>query len=95
MTNCFAAPPPGGMLTLLATPGFHRPEQWQAQIQALIQRQAEVLLYSSLPDDIVRAALVTPCHDIGAALAAFPHLPNDARIAVLPQGPLTIPYLAG
>ena len=38
---------------------FVRPEQWQAQIQALIQRKARVLLYSSLPDDQVRAAHLT------------------------------------
>jgi nickel-dependent lactate racemase len=86
---------PEELLTLLATPGFQRPEQWQAQLQALIQRQARVLLYSSLPDDIVRAAHLTPCHDIGAALQGLLRtLPNDARVAALPQGPLTIPYLA-
>ena len=90
-----SAASPEELLTLLATPGFQRPEQWQAQLQALIQRQARVLLYSSLPDDIVRAAHLTPCHDIGAALEALLRtLPTDARIAALPQGPLTIPYLA-
>jgi hypothetical protein len=76
-------------------PGYRRPEQWQAQLMALIQRQARVLLYSSLPDDVVRAAHLTPCRDIGASvkelLACHPH---GARIAALPQGPLTIPYLA-
>ena len=87
---------PEELLALLATPGFSRPEQWQAQIQALIQRRARVLLYSSLPDDIVRAAHLTPCHDIGAAVAELLRtLPGTARIAALPQGPLTIPYLAG
>ncbi len=68
-TNCCAAPAvPEEILALLATPGFVRPEQWQAQIQALIQRKAKVLIYSSLPDEIVRAAHLTPCHDIGAAV---------------------------
>jgi hypothetical protein len=83
------------ILTLLATPGFVRPEQWQAQIQALIQRKARVLIYSSLPDEIVRQAHLTPCHDIGAAVnERLEQLGPDARVAVLPQGPLTIPYLA-
>jgi nickel-dependent lactate racemase len=87
---------PEELLTLLATPGFRRPDQWQAQLQALIQRQARVLLYSSLPDDVVHAAHLTPCHDIGAAVdAQLRNLPDGARIAALPQGPLTIPYLAG
>ncbi len=86
---------PEEILTMLATPGFVRPEQWQAQIQALIQRRATVLLYSSLPDEIVRRAFLTPCHDIGAAVKKRLHgLGSNARVAVLPQGPLSIPYLA-
>jgi nickel-dependent lactate racemase len=86
---------PEEILALLATPGFQRPEQWQAQIQALIQRKAKVLLHSSLPDDIVRAAYLTPCPDISAAVTErLQELGPDARVAVLPQGPLTIPYLA-
>jgi nickel-dependent lactate racemase len=85
---------PAELLALLATPGFRRPEQWQAQLQALIQRQARVLLYSSLSDNIVRAAHLTPCHDISAAVEQLlPEHPSGARIAALPQGPLTIPYL--
>jgi nickel-dependent lactate racemase len=86
---------PAEILTMLSTPGFVRPEQWQAQIQALIQREAEVQLYSSLPDEIVRKAHLHPCHDIGAAVSRrLAELGPEARVAVLPQGPLTIPYLA-
>ena len=85
---------PEEILTMLSTPGFQRPEQWQAQIQALIQRKANVLLYSSLPDEVVRAAHLAPCHDIGGAVNQLVQASsNGARIAVLPQGPLTIPYL--
>ncbi len=86
---------PEEILALLATPGFVRPEQWQAQIQALIQRQANVLLHSSLPDAVVKAAHLTPCHDIAATVRQrLAALGPTARVAVLPQGPLTIPYLA-
>jgi nickel-dependent lactate racemase len=86
---------PEEILTMLATPGFVRPEQWQAQIQALIQRRAHVQLYSSLSDDIVRRAFLTPCHDIADAVRKkLSELGPEARVAVLPQGPLTIPYLA-
>jgi len=86
---------PAEILVRLNTPGFVRPEQWQAQIQALIQRRARVQVYSSIPDDVLRAAHLDPCPDIAGAvrdelLARGP----DARVAVLPQGPLTIPYLA-
>ncbi|MEO6183513.1 MAG: nickel-dependent lactate racemase [Verrucomicrobiota bacterium] len=90
-----SASSPEEILTMLSTPGFVRPEQWQAQIQALIQRRAEVLLYSSLPDEIVRTAFLKPCHDIGKTVQErLDKLGSDARVAVLPQGPLTIPYLA-
>ncbi len=90
-----SVPSPEAVLTLLATPGFLRPEQWQAQIQALIQRRAKVLVHSRLPDEIVRAAHMTPCHDIAATVAEIlKTLGSDARVAVLPQGPLTIPYLS-
>lgn len=83
------------ILTMLATPGFVRSEQWQAQIQALIQRKAKVLVYSSLSDEVIRGAHLTPCRDISVSVRErLGHAGPDARIAVLPQGPLTIPYLA-
>lgn len=85
---------PEEVLAMLATPGFVRPEQWQAQIQALVQRKAKVLVYSALPDEVVRAAHLLPCHDITAAVRdELNRLGDDATVAVLPQGPLTIPYL--
>src|SRR5207244_321919 len=89
-----SAESPEEILTMLSTAGFVRPEQWQAQIQALIQRQAQVLVFSSLPDELVRGAHLTPCHDISATVAErLRQLGPEARVAVLPQGPLTIPYL--
>ena len=83
-----SAASPEEILAMLATPGFVRPEQWQAQIQALVQRKARVLVYSSLPDEIIRACHLEPCHDIASAIGP------KGQLAVLPQGPLTIPYLA-
>ena len=85
---------PEEILVRLVTPGFVQPEQWQAQIQALIQRKARVLLYSSLPEEQVRAAHLIPCHDIAAVAKEFlVARSQSACIGVLPQGPLTIPYL--
>jgi lactate racemase len=86
---------PEALLHLLATPGFSSPEQWQVQIQALIQRLAKVHVFSSLPDESVKAAHFVPCHDIGALVQSqLETMGPQARVAVLPQGPLTIPYLA-
>jgi nickel-dependent lactate racemase len=70
------------------------PEQWQSQIQALIQLQARVFLHSSLPDAAVRAAHLEPVPDIAALVARLvAEAAIPPRIAALPQGPLTIPYL--
>jgi len=83
------------ILTMLSTPGFVRPEQWQAQIQALIQRRARVLVHSALPPETLRAAHLEPCVDIAATVQAeLARFGPQSRVAVLPQGPLTIPYLA-
>jgi nickel-dependent lactate racemase len=85
---------PEAVLALLATSGEARPEQWQAQILALIQRRANILVYSSLPNEIIRAAHLKPCRDIAATVAeTLGKIGGQARVAVLPQGPLTIPYL--
>ena len=83
------------ILAMLSTPGFVRPEQWQAQIQALVQRRAEVLVHCMLDNDTLEACHLAPCADINAEVAKrLAKLGPDARVAVLPQGPLTIPYLA-
>ncbi len=86
---------PDEVLARLSTPGFARPDQWQAQILAGIRRRARVLLRSSLPDDAVRGCHLEPCPDVGAAVRAeLARLGPRARVAVLPHGPLTVPYVA-
>lgn len=87
---------PHELLALVHSPAFSCAEQWQAQIQAQILKKADVLVRSSLPDEFVRRAHLQPCADIAAAVRGLlaRHGP-DARVAVLPHGPLTIPYLRG
>jgi nickel-dependent lactate racemase len=86
---------PEELLTRLASPGFIRPEQWQAQIQSIILRKADVRVFSSLSEDTLAACHLKGCPDIGAAVRErLARLGPEARVAVLPQGPLTIPYLA-
>jgi lactate racemase len=90
-----SASSPEELLKRIHTPGFVQAEQWQVQIQALIQQKARVLVYSSLSDETVRAAHLLPCHDIASAVRDhLDKLGPGARIAVLPHGPLTVPYLA-
>lgn len=82
------------LLEAISAPGFRAPEQWQAQILALILKRARVLLHSGLAEEAARAAHLTPCPDIAAAVARELDLRGaGARVAVLPQGPLTIPYV--
>lgn len=86
---------PAELLAKIASPGFEWPEQWQAHIQTLIQSRARVLLHSNMSDDLVRAALLEPCSDITATVRAeVERIGPAARVAVLPWGPLTIPYIA-
>jgi len=91
-----SASSPEDILARLAAAPHAQLEQWQALIQAKIQRHARVLLYSTLPDEVVRAAHLTPCKDVSATVAELVRQSgNGTRVAVLSQGPLTIPYLNG
>lgn len=87
---------PQGVLDLISQPGFSEHDQWQVQIQAQIQLRAQVLVFSGgLSDEQITRALFTPCRDISAAVVDLQRKfgPN-ARICILPDGPMTIPYLA-
>ena len=69
-------------------------EQWQAHLQVRIQQQARVLLYSAMPDEDVRAALLEPCHDLEQTLRTLiSEAAGPVKIAVLPEGPTTVPYV--
>ena len=85
-----AAGSPEAVLEMVAQPGFAAQDQWQVQIQAQIQRHADVYVYSDgLTDAEIEAALLTPTRDLEGLLAKL----QPQRLCVLPQGPLTIAYL--
>ncbi|MXX61880.1 MAG: nickel-dependent lactate racemase [Holophagales bacterium] len=72
------------------------PDQWQVQVQALIQRRARVLVKADgLSGEQLAAAHFEPAPDLDAALAECVAARPDARICVLPEGPQTIPYVEG
>ena len=82
------------LLQTIMTPGFRCHDQWQVQIQAQIQRKARVHVYAGgLRDDELRQALVIPCHSVEQTLAELLHAKPDARVAILPEGPQTVPYI--
>jgi nickel-dependent lactate racemase len=94
---------PQGFLDMLAQPGFAEQDQWQVQIQALIQLKAEVHVFSeNLSDEQIRSALFTPCNDITETVnrlaekigpGPFDKLRTGVRICTMPEGPQTIAYI--
>jgi nickel-dependent lactate racemase len=86
---------PQELLERIQAPGFLEQDQWQAQIQAMIQLKAQVYVYSDhLSDEQIQAALLEPCRDIPATVASLRRrYGQGATIAVLPEGPQTIAYL--
>jgi lactate racemase len=86
---------PGELLAMIEAPEFALYDQWQAQSQAIVQAKAEVLLYSALDPQVVRDAMLTPVASVEAALAdLLRRYGPGARVAILPEGPQTVPYLA-
>jgi len=85
---------PADILSMIEQPSFEMFDQWQVQKQAVIQVWAEVFVCSSLPDDDVRRAMFTPTHDIEQTLSVLrTRYGESMTVAVLPLGPLTIPYV--
>lgn len=73
------------------------PDQWQVQIQARIQSGSRVVMHTShLSDAELATAHLEQTADISATVAeALARAGAGARLCVLPEGPQTIPYLAG
>jgi nickel-dependent lactate racemase len=86
---------PDAYLARLFEPGFSVHDQWQVQVQAQIQRRAQVFVKADgLSDEQVRAAWLEPIRDVSeCVLERLAAAGPDARLAVLPQGPQTIPYI--
>ena len=85
---------PQELLAMIEDPAFSMFDQWQVQVQAIIQNKADCYLYSTLDDATVRQAKFKPLADAEQALAALIESRGPgASVAVLPYGPLTIPYV--
>jgi lactate racemase len=86
---------PRALLDTITAPGHLVFDQWEAQLLALIQLKARVGLHSEIPASEVRAAHLEPVGDIAQAVAdELRRIGQDAPVAVLPEGPMTIPYIA-
>lgn len=72
-----------------------RLDQWQAQTLAGIQLRAAVALYSKLAPELVKSLSLRPIAHLQEELDDMLRgMGGKPAVAVLPDGPLTIPYLA-
>lgn len=85
---------PDALLEAIHGPGFSVFDQWQVQLQAMICQKARVGIQSSIDSDALGRAHLMPVDSINEALRIeLERIGKDARIAVLPEGPVTVPYL--
>lgn len=85
---------PQELLDMINDPAFEMLDQWQVQKQAVIQVWADVYVYSQLTDEQVNDAMLEPTHNIEQTIEELKSKYGEGlSIAVLPMGPLTIPYV--
>ncbi|TBL78569.1 nickel-dependent lactate racemase [Paenibacillus thalictri] len=85
---------PAELLEMINDANFQKFDQWQVQKQAVVQVWADVCVYSSLPDEWVNMAMLQPIRDVEETLEQLKlKYGEDMTVAVLPLGPLTIPYV--
>ncbi|WP_405103003.1 nickel-dependent lactate racemase [Oceanobacillus sp. FSL H7-0719] len=85
---------PQELLDLINHPEFEMFDQWQVQKQAVIQVWADVYVYSQLSDEQIKATMLNPTTDIEKTIDQLKKkYGDDMTVAVLPLGPLTIPYV--
>lgn len=85
---------PREMLELIHRPDFFMTDQWQVQILAKLMLKAKVTVVSSIPrNDVERLGFKTAETVDAAIRTALRKHGQEAKIAVLPSGPMVIPQL--
>jgi nickel-dependent lactate racemase len=86
---------PEEILARIMTPGFRCHDQWEAQILAQIRQKARVYLYTDgLTEEEIRRSHVLPCPSVEKTVKELLRSNPQATIAVLPDGPQTVPTVA-
>ena len=82
--------------TAISQPGFAEADQWQTQKLFQILESSRIQLFSEMRPEDVTSAHLEPISSVREAIDRELHRLQDphARVAILPEGPLTIPYLA-
>lgn len=79
---------------MIDDPSFKLFDQWQVQKQAVIQVWADVYVYSSLSEETITRAMLKHTSNIEQTLEMLREkYGEEMSVAVLPLGPLTIPYV--
>jgi nickel-dependent lactate racemase len=90
-------PSPEALLATISARERTVPDQWQVQVQAKVQAHADVVVHSaylSAPD--LASAHLGHTEDVAeTVLRALHDAGPESRVCVLPEGPQTIPYVAG
>ena len=85
---------PQELLKMINDPTFSMFDQWEAQKLAMIQMEADCYLYSSLTKETVNDCMIQHVENVEATLQQLmDKYGPDATIAILPLGPLVIPYV--
>ncbi|MGC8747193.1 MAG: nickel-dependent lactate racemase [Candidatus Saccharicenans sp.] len=83
---------PEEILARVMSPGFRCHDQWEAQILAQIRLKASVHLFTAgLTEEETRRSHLMPCRSIEETVADLLRSNPEATIAVLPDGPQTVP----
>ncbi len=82
-----------GIESMLNEPGFSAPDQWQMQIQARVQRKADVYVFSEgLSENEIQRTLFIPSCKLDQQIIKLQNQYGPS-ICVLPEGPQVIAYL--
>lgn len=85
---------PRELLETILAPGFSMYDQWEAQLLAMVCLKARVGLFSEISAEETNRAHLEKVGDMAKRVAKeLDTIGVDAPIAVLPEGPMTIPYL--
>lgn len=94
-TLLYESKSPTELFNRIMSPGFSIFDQWQVQLMAMVQMKARVGVFCEMPAEELRRAHLLPVTDLRVAIdAELNRIGRDAPVAILPEGPLTIPYLA-
>ncbi len=86
---------PHAILDTVLAPGFEMFDQWEAQTLAMILVKTSVALYSDISAEETRRAHLNPIVNLNRFVAERIRAAGPAaEVAVMPEGPMTIPYLA-